>query len=116
MSKRTYFLPNIIFTVTFQTPVLRKVTARPTNTQSTGFTTANPGLTAQKSTYEAGESSRRSKRSKRPTIHSRTPILFNLDDDGHVRKVYDKYVGVSEGIIFTIILLSVHTFQIYYHP
>ena len=56
-----------------------------------------PALPRQNST-EAVESSRRIKKSKRPSLSSRTPILFNLDDDGRVRKVYDKYVGVSEGI------------------
>lgn len=77
---------------------------RPSNPQSkytpsSGVTTTIPGLTRKNSTYAAGESSRRTKRSKRPTLQSCTPIVFNLDDDGHVRKVYDKYVGISEGII-----------------
>ena len=57
-----------------------------------------PALPRHNSTDEAAESSRRTKKSKRPSLSSRTPILFNLDDDGRVRKVYDKYVGVSEGI------------------
>ncbi|PWA97669.1 hypothetical protein CTI12_AA026920 [Artemisia annua] len=100
-----------VSTITFQTPVLRKVNARPRNTQSSGFTTAIPALTTEKSTYEVGESSRRTKRSKRPKLQSRTPIVFNLDDDGQVRKVYDKYVGVSEDLdnkicIFTILLIN----------
>ena len=79
--------------------MISKVSGRPRNTQSSGFTTANHALTTENSTYEVGESSRRTKMSKRPTLQSRTPIIFNLDDDGHVRKVYDKYVGVSQGII-----------------
>lgn len=95
--------------------MLRKVNARPRNTQSSGFTTTIPAFTKEQSTNEPGESSRRTKRSKRPTLQSKTPIVFNLDDDGHVRKVYDKYVGVSEGIILYIIFLSLHKFHIYYH-
>ena len=98
--KVSNYLPTIIFTVTFQTPVLRKVNARRRSTQTSGFTTTIPPFTTEQSTYETGESSRRTKRSKRPTLQSRTPIVFNLDDDGHVRKVYDKYVGVSEGTTF----------------
>ncbi|GJY35984.1 ATP-dependent DNA helicase PIF1-like protein [Tanacetum coccineum] len=42
-------------------------------------------------TYEVDESLRRTKQSKRPALQNRTPTRFNLDDDGNVRKVYDKY-------------------------
>ena len=78
--------------------MIRRNNQRPIKTPTSDVTTTVPGLTRQNSTYEVGESSRRTKRSKRPTLQSQTPILFNLDDDGHVRKVYDKYVGISEGI------------------
>ena len=57
-----------------------------------------PAIVTQKSTFEVGESSRRTKRSKRPSSHSHTPVRFNLNiDDGDITKEYDKYVGISEG-------------------
>jgi hypothetical protein len=68
-------------------------------------------LTTQKSTYEVGETLTRQKRSKRATLQSRTPISFNLDDDVHVRKVYDKYVGISEGNLLSYFLtIPINTF------
>lgn len=60
--------------------------------------TSIPSVSRANSTYEVGESSRRTKRSKRPSLHPPSPVRFNLnDEDGNVRKVYDKYVGISEG-------------------
>ena len=80
-----------------QTPLIGHLNQRTKTTSTSSSTTKIPVLTTQPSTYEQGESSRRPKRSKRPALQSRTPIVFNLDDDDHVRKVYDKYVGISEG-------------------
>ncbi|PWA75756.1 hypothetical protein CTI12_AA057680 [Artemisia annua] len=66
-------------------------------TSTGGFTTTIPALVTQTSTFEVGESSRRTKRSKRPSLQSRTPVIFNLNlEDGDVRKEYDKYIGVFE--------------------
>ena len=79
-------MPMIMFSVGLETPSIRRAT------------TTIPAVTTKKSTYEVGESSRRTKRSaKRPALRSQTPVRFNLNvDGGHVRKEYDKYVGVSE--------------------
>ncbi|PWA77061.1 hypothetical protein CTI12_AA225810 [Artemisia annua] len=68
------------------------------NIRSTdGFTTSIPAIVTQTSNFEVGESSRRTKRSKRPSLQSRTPVRSNLNvEDGDVRKEYDKYIGVSE--------------------
>nr|GEV51013.1 hypothetical protein [Tanacetum cinerariifolium] len=68
----------------------------PKKTSSTVVTPTIRPFSTQTSTYEVGESSRRTKRSKRPALQNHTPIRFNLDDDGNVRKVYDKYYGISK--------------------
>nr|GEZ00143.1 hypothetical protein [Tanacetum cinerariifolium] len=68
----------------------------PQKTASTVVTPTIQPFSTQTSTYEVGESSKRTKRSKRLALQNRTPIRFNLDDDGNVRKVYDKYYGISE--------------------
>nr|GEX41294.1 zinc finger, CCHC-type [Tanacetum cinerariifolium] len=65
-------------------------------TTSTFVTPTIRPFSTQTSTYEVGESSRRTKRSKRPALQNRTPIRFNLDEDGNVTKVYDKYYVISE--------------------
>nr|GEU99794.1 ATP-dependent DNA helicase PIF1-like [Tanacetum cinerariifolium] len=73
--------------------------AASTRAQKTASIVVTPTIrpfSTQTSTYKVGESSRRTKRSKRPALQNRTPIKFNLDDDGNVRKVYDKYYGISE--------------------
>ncbi|PWA44957.1 hypothetical protein CTI12_AA521650 [Artemisia annua] len=69
--------------VTLQTPCATPVNERPTHELKSCSATNRSVLTTQKSTYEVGESSRRPKRSKRPTLQSPTPISFNLDDDVH---------------------------------
>lgn len=97
-TKIVYIISLFLLSVSFQTPVVCQVNQRPQKKQTSGITTSIPTLSTQKTTYEIGESSRRSKRSKRPLLQKVTPIVFDLDDDGHVRKVYDKYAGISEGI------------------
>ncbi|PWA71210.1 hypothetical protein CTI12_AA283010 [Artemisia annua] len=64
--------------VTLQTPCVTPVNERPTHELKSCSATNRSVLTTQKSTYEVGESSRRPKRSKRPTLQSPTPISFNL--------------------------------------
>ncbi|PWA96458.1 PIF1 DNA helicase/replication protein A1-like protein [Artemisia annua] len=76
-------------TVSFQTPVVCQVNQRPRKKQPSGYTTTIPSLSTQKTTYETSESSRTTKKSKRPSLQKVSPIVFDLDDDGHVRKVYD---------------------------
>ncbi|PWA90919.1 hypothetical protein CTI12_AA089430 [Artemisia annua] len=88
LRKRQSPLSNVS-TVTFQTPVVRQVNQRPRRPQTSGLTNTIPTLSTQKSIYETGESLRKTKKSKRPTLQSRSPIVFDLDDDGHVRKMYD---------------------------
>ncbi|PWA92879.1 hypothetical protein CTI12_AA076990 [Artemisia annua] len=85
-----------ISNATIQSPFVTPVNETSKRTSRSFSHTNIPVLTTQKSTYEVGESSRRTKRSKRPPLQSRTPIAFRLDDDVHVRKDYDKYVGISE--------------------
>ncbi|GJW10927.1 ATP-dependent DNA helicase PIF1 [Tanacetum coccineum] len=68
----------------------------PIKTASIVVTPTIQPFSTQTSTYEVGKSSRRTKRSKRPALRNRTPIRFNLDDDGNIRKVYDKYYGISK--------------------
>ena len=90
----------MMFTDSFQTPRLSVgcVNQRNNITSTHVVTTRIPAITRQTSTFEQGESSRRTKRSKRPSLQSRTPVRFNLNlDDGDVRKEYDKYIGISEG-------------------
>ncbi|PWA49339.1 hypothetical protein CTI12_AA482670 [Artemisia annua] len=83
--------------VSFQTPESHKVNQRTNNTSTSVVQRTIPSIITQSSSYEVGESSRRTKRSKRPSLQAPTPVRFNLnDDDGNVRKVYDKYVGISE--------------------
>ena len=83
------------FVVSFNTPVVVRVNQR------------NSITSTEKSKYEVGESSRRTKRSKRHALESRTPIRFNLSvDDGDVTKEYDKYFGVSDGILLNLHLIS----------
>ncbi|PWA71252.1 hypothetical protein CTI12_AA282690 [Artemisia annua] len=83
--------------VTLQTQFVTPVTQRTKHASATVNAKKIPLFTTQNSTYETGESSRMTKRSKRPPLKNPTPVAFNLDDDGQVRKVYDKYVGISEG-------------------
>ncbi|PWA60075.1 hypothetical protein CTI12_AA386170 [Artemisia annua] len=84
--------------VSFQTPESHKVNQRTNNTSTSVVQRTIPSIITQNSSYEVGESSRRTKRSKRPSLQAPTPVRFYLnDDDGNVRKVYDKYVGISEG-------------------
>nr|GEV33413.1 hypothetical protein [Tanacetum cinerariifolium] len=82
--------------VTLKTAVVRHDKQGPKKTASTVVTPTIRPISTQTSTYEVGESSRRTKHSKRPVLQNRTPIRFNLDDDGKVRKVYCKYYGISE--------------------
>lgn len=94
-----YVVSNVLiicFTGTFQRHIGHE-NSLPNNTSSSCVTRNFRPSTTQKSTFEVSESSSRTKRSKRPALQFLTPISFNLDDDGHVRKVYDKYVGISEG-------------------
>lgn len=93
-----YIIALFLLPVSFQTPVVCQVGQRPRKNQPSGFTTPIPSLSTQKTTYETGEPSRTNKKSKRPSFQKVSPIVFDLEDDGHVRKVYDKYVGISEGI------------------
>lgn len=94
----------MIFTVSLHTPLTSVgCVNRCNNTRSTdGVTTSIPAILTETSNFEVGESSRRTKRSKRPSLQSRTPVRFNLNvEDGDVRKEYDKYIGVSEGNLIT---------------
>ena len=90
----------MMFTVSLQTPrtSVGRVNQRNNITSTRAVTTGIPGIVTQASAFEVGESSRRTKRSKRPSFQSRTPVRFDLNvEDGDVRKEYDKYIGVSEG-------------------
>ncbi|GJY34350.1 hypothetical protein Tco_0418819 [Tanacetum coccineum] len=87
---------NDVSNVTLKTPVVLHDKQGPKKTASTVLTPTIRPFSTQTSTYEVGKSSRRTKRSKRPALKNRTPIRFNLDDDGNIRKVYDKYYGISE--------------------
>ncbi|PWA67738.1 hypothetical protein CTI12_AA311840 [Artemisia annua] len=83
--------------VCFETPEVHQVHQRTYQTSTSGVKTSIPAIITRNSSYEVGESSRRPKRSKRPALQPPTPVRFNLnDEDGNVRKVYDKYVGISE--------------------
>nr|GEW55998.1 ATP-dependent DNA helicase PIF1-like [Tanacetum cinerariifolium] len=81
---------------TLKKHVVRHDKQGPNKTSSIVVTPTIRPFSTQTSTYEVSESSRRIKRSKIPALQNRTPIRFNLDDDGNVRKVYDKYYGISE--------------------
>ncbi|PWA52159.1 hypothetical protein CTI12_AA457270 [Artemisia annua] len=70
-------------TVSFQTPVVCQVGQRPRKNQPSGFTTPIPSLSTQKTTYETGEPSRTNKKSKRTSFQKVSPIVFDLEDDGH---------------------------------
>lgn len=88
----------MLFSVCFETPEVRQVHQRTYQRSTPGVKTGIPAVITRSSSYELGESSRRQKRSKRPALQPPTPVRFNLnDEDGNVRKVYDKYVGISEG-------------------
>ena len=90
---------SMLFSVSFQTPDSHKVNQRTNNTSTSFVQRTTTSIMTQNSSYEVGESSSRTKRSKRPSLQPPTPVRFNLnDDDRNVRKVYDKYVGISEGI------------------
>ena len=91
---------SMLFSVSFQTPDSHTNFNQRTNNTSTSFVQrTTTSIMRQNSSYEVGESSRRTKRSKRPSLQPPTPVRFNLnDDDRNVRRVYDKYVGISEGI------------------
>nr|GEW30526.1 hypothetical protein [Tanacetum cinerariifolium] len=65
-------------------------------TASTVVTPTIRSFSTQTSTYEVGEIIKKNKMFKETSIQNRTPIRFNLDDDGKVRKVYCKYYGISE--------------------
>nr|GEV21338.1 hypothetical protein [Tanacetum cinerariifolium] len=80
--------------VTLKTPVVRHDKQGPKKTASVVVTPTIRPFSTQTSTYEVGESSRRTKRSNTPELQNRTPIRFNLDDDG--MKFYDKYYGISK--------------------
>lgn len=90
----------LMFTVSLRTPRISVGCVNQCNniTSRRGVTRNITAIATEKSTFEVGESSRRTKRSKRPSLQSRTPVRFNLNlDDADVRKEYDKYVGISEG-------------------
>ena len=97
----------MVFAVSFTTPAVVHVNQRNTITSTPGGNTTYPVTATRKSTFEVGESSRREKRTKRPVLHTRTPVRFNLSvDDVDVTKEYDKYVGVSEGTSLKLYLIS----------
>ena len=91
----------IMFSVSFQTPSIRRSNERNNIISTANLTTTIPSIRTEKSTYQVGESSRTRKRSNRQALRSQTPVRFNLNvDGGDVRKEYDKYIGVSEGTSF----------------
>ena len=87
-----------MFSVSLQSQSLRRVNQRNNIIAKPALTTNIPGVITEKSTYEVGQSSIRTKRSKRPASQSHTPVRFNLNVDGaDVSKEYDKYIGISQG-------------------
>lgn len=91
----------MLFSVSMQTPNIRRDNQCNNLNVTPSVITSIPSFTRARSTYELGESSRSTKRYKRPALRSHTPVRFNLNvDGGEGTKEYDKFVGVSEGISF----------------
>ncbi|PWA48631.1 hypothetical protein CTI12_AA490020 [Artemisia annua] len=68
--------------VSFQTPESHKVNQRTNNTPTSFVQRTIPSIITQNSSYEVGESSRRTKRSKIPSLQAPTPVSNSSSSSG----------------------------------
>ncbi|PWA75044.1 hypothetical protein CTI12_AA246400 [Artemisia annua] len=74
--------PMNLSNVSFQTPECHKVNQHTNNTSTSGVQRIIPSIITQNSSYEVGESSRRTKRSKRPSLQAPTPVSNSTSSSG----------------------------------